>query len=251
MRYLLTLALLFTGAQTLADAHAAGPSIVESFTCEYTDGKDADDLLAAVEYQQKQVDKIDDKDLNAYFAALLFPFRATVPTPGYDDFGWIGYWPNLAAMGRGLTAYYGSDAGQAADARMASVSTCRSNTWFRTPLIDNFPEDDATPESDAVELYFCTLREGTDMAAIEAAEAGFVAANGSAPIATDRWMPFLANTPLDLIYLVAHADVSSFADFNTGWQFSETGQANLAQFNEIMNCESGIFTGRIVHEPDE
>ncbi len=247
MRYLLTLALLLMGAQAMADNHAAGPSITESFTCEYRDGKGVDDLLAAAEFWNEQVDKIGSDDLDNYFAALLFPLRATVPTPGYDDWGWIGYWDNLGSMGRGMTAYMNSEAGQAADARFNEISECRSNLWLRTPLIDNYPEDDATPDADAVELYFCTFREGTEMAAVEAAEAGFIKANGSAAIAVDRWVPFMANTAMDLIYLVAHEDIGSFAEFNTKWQFSETGQANLAEFNEIMNCEAGVFTGRIVH----
>lgn len=249
MRQLLTLVLLIGSAQAIADAHLAGPGITETFTCEFNPGKNADDLLAAVDHFNKQLDKIDSEAIDQYFAALLFPLRATVPTPGYDDYGWIGYWPNLQTMGRGLTAYYGSEAGQAADQRLAEVSQCRSNTWLRTPLIDNYPDDDATPDADAVELYFCTFRDGTDMAAVEAAEAGFVAANGEASIAVDRWTPFIANTPLDLIYLVAHEDISSFTGFNTKWQFSDTGQANLAQFNAVMNCEGGLFTGRVIHQP--
>ncbi len=248
MRHVTLLALLFTGAHALADSHAAGPGITETFTCEYTEGKDADDLFAAANFWAQQVEKINSKDMDAYFGAVLLPFRATVPTPGYDDWGWIGYWPSLDAMGRGLTDYLNSEEGQAADARFAEMSECRSNLWTRTQLIDNYPEDDATPDMDAVELYFCTLREGTNMAAVEAAEAGFIAANGSAPIATDRWMPFMANTPMDLIYLVAHEDLASFTSFNTKWQFGETGQANLAQFNEIMNCEAGVFTGRIIQQ---
>ena len=251
MRNLLILLLLFLGAPALADSHDdAGPGITETFTCEFRDGKDGEDLMAAVDFWASQIDRIDSKDLDNYFGALLIPFRATVPTPGYDDWGWVGYWESLNAMGRGLTAYLGSEAGQAADARFIEMSECRSNLWLRTELVSNYPEEDSTPEADAVELYFCTFREGTDFAAVEAAESGFIAANGSAPIAVDRWVPFLANTPLDLIYLVAHEDLSSFTSFNSRWQFSETGQSNLAEFNEIMNCEAGIFTGRVVHQPE-
>ena len=241
-------ALLLMGAHAMADSDAAGPGITETFTCEFTEGKNADDLFAAADFWAKQVAKINSKEMDAYFGAVLLPFRATVPTAGYDDWAWIGNWPSLDAMGKGLTDYLNSKEGQAADARWDEMSDCRSNLWLRTPLVSNYPEEDATPNADAVELYFCTLREGTDMAAVEAAEAGFVKANGSAPIATERWTPFLANTPLDLVYLVAHEDLASFTSFNSKWQFSETGQANLAQFNEIMNCEAGIFTGRVIQQ---
>ena len=249
--FALFLTLLFIGSYAVADEHAAGPSITETFTCEYNEGKGADDLFAAADFWADQVEKIGSSDMDSYFGAVLLPLRATVPTPGYDDWGWIGYWPNLDAMGRGLTAYLGSKEGQAADARFAEMSQCRSNLWLRTQLVNNYPEDDKTPDADAVELYFCTFREGTDMAAVEAAEAGFVAANGSADIAVERWLPFMANTQLDLIYLVAHEDLESFATFNTKWQFGETGQANLAEFNGIMNCEAGIYTGRIIRQPEE
>ncbi len=250
MRLLLLVGLLCASAISLADSHSSeaelGP-IAETFTCNFAGGKDADDLWAGVEFFNKQVDKIDSKDLNDYFAAILFPLRATMP----GDYGWIGYWPTLNAMGRGLEAYLADSGGQAADKRFAAMSDCKSNTWISTSLVSNFPEKDATPDVDGVELYMCTLHEGATLASAAAAEQGFVRANGEEPIVVDRWVPLLANTPYDLVYLVAHENLGKLTSFNSRWLTSKAGQANGVLFDATMNCESGIFTGRVIREPEE
>lgn len=245
MRYTICVALLLGSPLALADAHMAdtGP-VMETFRCTFHDGKGPDDLWKAAAFFNEQVDKIDSEALDSYFAAVLTPLRASMD----GDFGWIGYWPNLNTMARGLTAFSGSEAGQAAESRFADLSDCEGNVWLREPLISNYPDDDATPESDAVELYLCTLNEGATMDAAAAAEQGYVDAHADAPIALDRWTPYLANTPYDLVYLVAHEDLTAFADLNTKWQTSEAGAANNAQFGEVMDCESGLFSGRVIRE---
>ncbi|MGI9326231.1 MAG: hypothetical protein ACR2PZ_13500 [Pseudomonadales bacterium] len=250
MRLLLLVGLLCASTISLADSHSnqaeLGP-IAETFSCNFSSGKDADDLWSGVDFFNKQVDKIDSKDLKEYFAAILFPLRATMP----GDYGWIGYWPSLNAMGRGLEAYLADSGGQAADKRFAGMSNCDSNVWTSTSLVSNFPEQDATPDSDGVELYMCKLRKGATLAAAAAAEQGFVNANGKEPIVVDRWVPLFANTPYDLVYLVAHENLSQLTSFNSRWLTSKAGQANGELFNAAMNCESGIFTGRVIRDPEE
>ncbi len=246
MRSLLLAVLLAFVAPAFADSHGGaqlGP-IAETFSCTLNEGKGPEDIWASAEFFNEQIDKIDSEDLNTYFSAVLLPLRATVE----GDYGWIGYWPNLNVMASGLGTYLASDEGAAADERFADVATCSGNTWLRTPLLTNFPDDNATPEADAVELYWCTLRDGATLADVEQAEAGFVQANSAAPIAVDRWTPFLANTESDLVYLVAHENLTGFASFNTAWQTSEAGQDNQSAFNELVECESGLFAGRVIRE---
>ena len=245
MRPLIVTVLLLAGSTVWADNHANTGSIAETFRCTFNDGQDADDLRAATDYFSKQMDKIGSDDLNDYFAAILTPLRASMD----GDYGWIGYWPNLNAMARGLDAFYGSSEGQAANDRLNNVGTCQANTWVRTPLVTNFPdEDNATPEADAVELHVCSLRDGATLDSLGAAEQGFLDANAGEPIAVDRWTPLFAATEADAIYLIAHENLEKFAGFNSRWRTSEAGQNNLAHFNSIMNCESGIYTGRVIRQ---
>ncbi len=252
MRLMITAALLCLFSLALAphaigDAHGAdtGP-LAETFRCTFNEGKDIDDLWAAADYFNKEADEIGSADLNAYFGAVLVPFRASMD----GDYGWIGYWPSLKGMARGLKAYYGGK-GEEADQRFADVAKCQSGLWLRTPILENYPEDDATPEADVVELYGCTLNAGATMTDVEAAEQTYAGPNADAPIATERWTPLYATTEVDLIYLVAHADLDAFTSFQAGWLTSTEGQASSAKFNEVMDCQAGVYTGRIIRSPAE
>ncbi|MEQ8859308.1 MAG: hypothetical protein RIC56_11740 [Pseudomonadales bacterium] len=246
MQRLLWIAMLLASPLALADSHTAdtGP-VMETFRCDFHEGKGPDDIWASAEFFNQQVDKMNSEALNSYFAAVLLPFRASME----GDYGWIGEWPSLRTMARGLQDYYASPLSAAVEKRFAEVADCRANTWFVEDLVDNYPDDDATPLQDAVEIYSCTLRDGVTMAQVSSAEQAFVKANGEAPVAVQRWTPFLANTPADLAYLVAHEDIGSFADFNAAWLASEAGRANQAAFAEVMDCESGLYTGRVLREP--
>ncbi len=245
MRYLICMTLLLASPLAAADAHMTdtGP-VMETFRCTFEAGKGPEDLWRAAAFFNEQIDKIGSDDLDSYFAAVVQPLRASMD----GDYGWIGEWPSLKTMARGLEAYLGSPAGAAADARFAEVADCEANTWLLETLIGNFPDNNATPLLDAVEIHVCTLRPGATMAAVSAAEQAFVKANAEAPIAVQRWTPFLANTPADLAYLVAHEDIGSFADFNAGWMMSAAGQANQAAFAEVIDCESGLYAGRVLRE---
>lgn len=247
MRLSICLAVLLASPLALADAHLTdtGP-VMETFRCTFHDGKSPDDLWAAADFFNQQVDRMDGEALDGYFAAVLMPFRATME----GDYGWIGEWPSLKTMARGLEEYYASPLSAAVDERFAEVAACQGNTWLLTTLIGNFPDENATPLQDAVEIYACTLRDGATMDQVGAAEQAFSTANADAPIAVQRWTPFLANTPADLAYLVAHEDLGSFAEFNAAWMMSDAGQANQATFAELLDCESGLYTGRVLREPE-
>jgi hypothetical protein len=227
-------------------AEDIGP-IVESFACTLNAGKDMDDLWSAVDFWNKQMDKIDEDVLDGYFAAIVWPLRANIPA----DFYWIGSTPTLTAMGQGLSAYLNSPAGQAGDARINEVASCKGNTFVQQTLHDGFPEEDATPDFDVVELYGCTMRHGGSAAASKAADDDLTAkaaAEGTA-VAIYRWQPFFANTPFDLVYLSAYEDLPSWAAVNRTWLTSAEGQANAALYAQAMDCETGIFAGRVIRRP--
>ena len=53
------------------------------------------------------------------------------------------------------------------------------------------------------------------------------------------------------MYLVAHEDLEKFGSFNSQWLTSEAGEANGARFASLVNCESGVFTGRVIRQGAE
>ncbi len=99
---------------------------VETFSCTMRDGTDMDDVVAASRFWQQQMGKIESADLAKYRGSLVRPFRGGT---GEADFGWIGSYPDWMSFARGTDAYYGSKEGQAADARFAQISRCRSALW--------------------------------------------------------------------------------------------------------------------------
>jgi hypothetical protein len=101
-------------------------AIVETFSCSFAPGKDMDDMMSATTYWQGQMEKIDSTVMDSYEAFVLNVFRGGT---GEYEFGWIGTYPDLATFGQGSMDYYGSKAGQAADARFADVGKCRSALW--------------------------------------------------------------------------------------------------------------------------
>ena len=56
----------------------------------------------------------------------------------------------------------------------------------------------------------------------------------------------IANTPVDMWYLVVNDGIREWAQFRTAFSTSEAGAAADARFAEITNCESTIMGARAV-----
>jgi len=243
------ISLVFHPAQVLAAEAQETPPIVEAFSCSYHKGKEAADLDSAIDFWNEQLKKIGSPDLNAYFAATGMPLRASVDA----DFFWFGVYPNLNVMGRALSDYLASKPGQAADARFASMSSCRSNTYFSEALYEGMGEPQAEDTSAVLEMYACKLNEGKTMADVREAE-DYWRSQVTAmkfPANFYRWSPFMANTPYDLVYVGVNDDLESYASANTTFLASAGGEEANRRFEAVMNCESGLLTSRIVHQPVE
>jgi hypothetical protein len=243
--------LLFTLALNYAqvvqsEEMAETPAVVESFSCNFIDGKGSKDLDSAVSYWQSQMGKIDSADLKNYFAAIITPVRSSTDA----DFLWLGATPNLNSFARGTAAYAASDAGQAADARFAKMSRCKSNLFFSEQVYTGSSPGEGNTDF-VLEGYGCTLRKGKTMANVVAAEAYFTAMFAAMKSEANvyRWTPYIANTPADLVYLVAHNDLISFGSHNTSVVMSEAGEAANNALFQVMDCEGGLYAGDVIHTP--
>jgi hypothetical protein len=187
-------------------------TVVQSFNCNFINGKGTKDLDSAVTHWQEQIKKIDSEDMTNYFGAVLTPIVSNSDA----DFYWIGASPNLNSFARLGTAYNQSAAGQSADTRFEKMSKCKSNLFFSEQIYSG--EAPAEGDNDGVlQGIGCTLKDGKTMTNVLTAEAGMnkVAAASGSKYSVYRWTPYLANVPVDLLYLVVYDDLESFASENT------------------------------------
>ncbi len=158
---IVTAALLLAWAGPAAAEEAEQESMliypVETWTCDYNDGKGPADLDKAVANWNKWMDE---NDGEAYGAMTVTPWYYGEDT---FDVGWIGFWPDGATMGAGTDNYLAT--GSDAAAGFAAVLTCKAHANFATTMIKS-PGD--RPAPDSLVLYFsdCNVREGAEWDAV-------------------------------------------------------------------------------------
>lgn len=101
-------------------------AVVETFSCNFNDDADMDDVVAAEEYWRNQVADLNSDAVNKFEAYRWTPYRGGT---GQADFMWVGNYPDLDTWALGEEAYQASKQGQAADERLQKVSTCISGLW--------------------------------------------------------------------------------------------------------------------------
>lgn len=222
-------------------------TVIDTFACTFKEGRGVQDLRAAVDFWTEQVDALDSRALDSYFAAILTPYRATTGR----DFFWVGASPNLNSLAAGGYDYLTSAQGQAADARFDSIADCESSVYLAEQIFDALPEEGDDDVNVLAEVYGCTFNEGTTLADANKAEKNWtsVAAAHGAKVDVHRWVPLYANTPVDAWYLILSDGLREFGDYRTKWITSKDGQDADERFNRIMNCESGLMIGTRIRAP--
>jgi hypothetical protein len=98
LAYLLAPVLAIAGFNALADAHEPPPpAVLESFLCNYVDGKDRGDLDSATEYYMRQAEKAEISTPSAYL-------WTKVKGAGPAQLIWHNVYENLAAFGAQMDA---------------------------------------------------------------------------------------------------------------------------------------------------
>lgn len=125
---------------------------VETWTCNYVDGKGPGDLAEVIDGWN---DWWDAKGLKTYFAATVTPYYF-----GEElfDVGWIGAWSDGAAMGSSLDTWLTD--GSAEGAKFFEVIECSSHTNYASVNVRQ-PQDNDDESDDAFVLNFsnCSFKE--------------------------------------------------------------------------------------------
>jgi len=113
---------------------------VETWTCNYNEGKGPADLKAVT---KEWNDWMDDTNQSNYFAAIVTP---TYYSEGAFDVGWLGAWTDGHAMGTGtdLWATEGAEVG----GKFNEVLTCGTHTGYVSLNLRNPPENDDESDND-------------------------------------------------------------------------------------------------------
>ena len=235
-----TLALMTCAAIIAAET----PPAVQVFACNYLEGKDSTDLDEAAAFFNAQIEKIGSADLSASRAFLWEPNVASTER----DVLWFANYDNLNALARANDAIADSPDGQAATAKFNEVVDCDSAIL----LSETIYEGEGDPVSDnraLIESYVCTLNDGKTLDDARAVVKDWAALIETLPTtgAMLAFMrtPLIANVPFDLSYLLVHDSMTQYAQRQTEYM-SSGGNDLTDRFNEVHNCESGLWNGRQV-----
>ena len=140
-------------ANDAAAQQQPGPlGVVEIFACNFVGASDMEDLLSVAE---RWNDCADDRDVTDYTAFILTPYLFSDDVT--FEVGWLGAYPNGAAMGAGQAQWLTEGTDLAAD--FEEVVDCDSHSQFAAANIRMPPG--GPPEAGGL-LGFrnCTLHEG-------------------------------------------------------------------------------------------
>jgi len=126
---------------------------LETFTCNYNDGKGPADLEVAVDQWTAYMDE---SGADQYFAMTVTPQMY-----GADafDVGWLGAAPTGELMGQGRDGYLAN--GGESSAAFASAITCNTHSQFATMQVKEPPERE-TPNSIVLSFSDCNVEEGRE-----------------------------------------------------------------------------------------
>ncbi|MDH3746679.1 MAG: hypothetical protein OER97_00620 [Gammaproteobacteria bacterium] len=136
-----------------AQEEAEGPRFypVETFTCNYNEGKGPADMEKAIDAWSKFLNK---KEVTTYWAATVTPYYFGAET---FDIGWLGAWTNGEAMGAGTDMWL-SEGGEHAE-KFAAAVTCDTHSNFASTEIKAPPEG-PSPDNIVITFSDCNVHDG-------------------------------------------------------------------------------------------
>lgn len=151
-----TTALVFSlGVASAQDEEAARTiTPVDTYTCNYNEGKGPADLNAAIDGWNAWMDE---QGSDNYFAMTMTPHYYG---PETFNVGWLGFAPTAEALGAGADNFAAN--GQAQAAAFGSAITCETHSNFASMTVKEPPER-ASPDSLVLAFSDCSVTDGVSM----------------------------------------------------------------------------------------
>ena len=209
---------------------------VETFTCNYLDGKGPADLAGVIDEWN---DWWDDKGMNNYFAATITPYYFGELR---FELGWIGAWTDGAAMGSSLDTW--TTEGSGVNAKFFDVIECGSHSNFASINVrqPNSDDDDEGDDSFILNFSDCSFEDDKGLGDYLAAQNEWNDYADEVGIVGGAWIMFpLAGGVVDDDY--DFKLVTSQPDHTTvGTNFDVYAQGHYRKSNElfrdIVDCDS-------------
>ena len=217
-----------------ADDHMRAPTMgaIETFACNFADGKDMDDFVRVA---AKWDDFADD--------AFSAPYQGFVLTSYYSadmehDLYWVGFSPNFTAQGK--TAQEWMEKGAALQAEFDAAAPCDAHSQFGYFPI--YSSGTPTPATGVVDFSGCSVKDGVSQQAIAAADAkmnAFIAELGI-NVTIGRWFP-MHGTDFAGDFIQASRFDSLAEKGEVYDKFIQAGgpQTQMALYGDLMICRDG------------
>lgn len=230
----------FAGFNVSADAHEAPPppAVLETFFCNYSPGKDRDDLNAATSFYLKQAEKAGITPPSAF---LWTHTNGAAPW----DVLWHNVHDNLVAFGAADDAAAAAPEMAAVGARYDSVASCTSNLATVTPVIPP-PAGSTPPDGGTLVTYACNFQPGMGPDALPDLASHVAAANkaiGDAGLnAAFQILPMISgpNTP-DVVLVAGAGSTTAWANNLAALNTTPDGQSLVRHFNAVVDCGMNLW----------
>lgn len=234
----LLLTLSFSVAPVAWSQEVQAPAVLESFLCNYNDGKDYDDLMAARDFYVKQSSKA---GITRQRAVLWQLYKGDVPF----DFVWFNIHSNLGAFAASSDAEIASAEMAAVGERFDKVAACSAG--MGTVQIIHQPDAQQTPADNAfVSSSACRYRPGVgdaDMSDLNNHISEVMKDMGDgAPDFAAAISPFVGgpDTP-DVVMFNVNQNATQWANFVRELVTKSPGQALGRHFDALLDCRMSLF----------
>lgn len=240
-----------SGSWAYADNHSNG--IVQVFGCTLQDGRtmlDAREVLRDLAANAQEAENTDPQ----WGMFVWTPVRGTSEA----DFIMGVINSDLRAMSSGLSAFAGSEAGQALTQRMQAMANCGSAIMTSEQIADGAIGMTADANPDAlVETFSCSIRSGSDAGDIDKAVAYWqtqmetIESESLANYDAYLWRPIRGSFGSDFHWVGNSPSLTAWGDGLQAYMESEGGQKAQARFDQHSTCTSNLWAGYWLVVPEQ
>jgi hypothetical protein len=228
-----TFAFLVVGASAIAQEESDVPdwTPVETFTCNFLDGKGPGDLDKVVDEWNAWWDE---KGLNSYFAVTITPYYYSEKN---FDLGWLGVWTDGNAMGSSLGTWINEGSGLGG--KFFEIIECDSHSNFASVNVKP-PSGDA-PDSMLLSFSNCSIEDGKTFADFLTAQGEWNTYADEHGFESGEWVMFPVagggedNYDFKLVTSEANHTVAG-----ANWQLYADGHYRKSNelFGDVVECDS-------------
>ncbi len=227
-------------ASTTAQGQGTG-MVREVYACNYFEGKDRSDLMAARDYM---IEHSEMGDLALVPTFLWEPLK----TDNELDFLWFNEFESIEQFGQEFDEYLASPHGQMIQARFDEIVDCGTGLVTHTQIHDG---GNLTVNPPAfVSSAACRLRGNHSLEEVTAAVGRFtdliddIGSHSESTVFMQ--IPLVSSTGMDVYFFAVFDDASAWAAADAAVAGSSRGAVIGAEFQSLMRCNTSLWTADII-----